>query len=151
MLCLWPTSLDVCGKKQNPALTRTGFDIFKRHPAATQSRGDRERFSFDALADGTATDALGADSAGGRPPGGLFDMHRLQVDEVMAFGDASRLATVSTQVLGLAAFDFRVASTCGSATDFAHFHDNDYLLIGRDFRRAGSIEVSTFFASLGSG
>ena len=78
-------------------------------------------------------------------------MHSLQVDEVIAFGDAGRLTTVAAQIFGLAAFDFRVASTSGPAADFAHFHDSDYLMIGRDFRRAGSIEVSTFFARLGSG
>ena len=87
-------------------LTLANASGWCERPAATKSRRDREGFSFDALADGSTTDALGANSAGGRASGGLFDMHGLQVDEVITLGDAGRFATVAAQVLGLTTFDF---------------------------------------------
>ena len=79
-----------------------------------------ERLPLHALANNTAADALRANARGCGSAFRLFDMHRLQIDEIMPFADTGRLAAVATEVFGLPAFNLGVASASGSFTNFAH-------------------------------
>ena len=79
----------------------------------------RERLPLHALADGSAADALGANARRHRPTFRLFDMHGLEIDEVMSLADTGRLATVATEVFGLTAFDLGIASACDSIANVA--------------------------------
>ena len=115
--------------------------------------GEREWFAFDAFADGTSSDALGANVSGHGSARGLFDVDGLQVDEVVPLRDPSRLATVTTEVLGLAAFHLRITSTGHPATGIALLNHDDATFLKRSQRlpqRRGSILVSSLIARPGN-
>ena len=81
--------------------------------------GQRERLSLDALADDSTANAASANARRSRSPFRLFDMHGLEIDEVMPLGDSGRLAAVATEVFSLPTFDLGVASASGSIANVA--------------------------------
>ena len=81
--------------------------------------GQRERLPLHALADRSAADALGTNARRHRTTFRLFDMHGLEVDEVMSLADTGRLATVAAEVFGLPAFDLGITSASDSIADVA--------------------------------
>ena len=90
----------------------TGFSNFQGPLEIELARlGKRKRLAFDRLDHLAAADALGASDGFRRSAFWLFDVNRLQVHEKVAFGDTSRLPTVTPQVLGLTSFDLGIATS----------------------------------------
>ena len=79
----------------------------------------RERLPLHALADDTTANAPSANTGGHRTAFRLFNMHSLEIDEVMPFADAGRLAAVTTEVFGLPTLDLGVASASDSIAHIA--------------------------------
>ena len=106
----------------------------------------RERLALDALANNSAADALSANARGRGPTFRLLNVDGLEIDEVMAFGDAGRLAAVAAQVFGLATFDLGVTSASSSFANVTHQTHDDHTLFETEIFPAFRFERREYIA-----